>query len=112
MVKQLVQYVHGFLLWMLFGRSPLPPQCVDLDVRLYYAAIQNLVCACGNIPQTNAESSDTPSTHGAQHVQQSLDMSIQFPAGLQCDHVQMAEVAHQESVLDGGAWLYRYRHRF
>ena len=25
-------------------------QCVDLDVRLYYAAVQNLVYGCGNVP--------------------------------------------------------------
>ena len=30
-----------------------------------------------------------------QHVQQSTDMSIQLPAGLQCDPVQMAELRQQ-----------------
>ena len=48
-------------------------------VRLYYAAVQNLVNGCGNIPQTTAESSDTPPIYCAQHVQQSVDMSIQLP---------------------------------
>ena len=28
---------------VLFGRPPLLAQCVDLDVRLYYAAVQNMV---------------------------------------------------------------------
>ena len=32
-------------------------------------------------------------------------MSIQLPAGLQCDPVQMAEVV-QQYVLVGGTWLY------
>ena len=33
----------GFLPWMLFGRPSLLAQCVDLDMRLYSAAVQNLV---------------------------------------------------------------------
>ena len=42
LVEHLVQHVPGFLPWMLFKRPPLLAQCVDL-VRLYYAAVQNLV---------------------------------------------------------------------
>ena len=79
----------------LFGRSPLLAQCVDLDMHLYYAAIQDLIYGCGNISQTNAESRDTPPIHCAQHVQQSAHMSIQLSAGLQCDPVQMAELRQQ-----------------
>ena len=45
-----------------------------------------------------AESSDTPPIHCVQHVQQSVDMSIQLPACLQCDPVQMAEVVQQEYI--------------
>ena len=78
--------------WMLLGWPSLLTQCIDFDVNLYYTAIQNLVCGCGNVPQIIAESSDTPLIHCAQHVQQSIDMSIQPLAGLQCDPVQMAEV--------------------
>ena len=37
-----------------FGRPSLIAQCVDLDERLYYAAVQNLVYECGNVPQTAA----------------------------------------------------------
>ena len=72
--------------------SLLLTHCVDLDVRLYYATVQNLVYGCGNVPQTTAKSSNTPVIHCAQHVQQSVDMSIQLSAGLQCNPVQMAEV--------------------
>ena len=75
-------------------------------VCVYYAAIQNLVYGCGNVPQITAESSDTLQIHCAQHVQQSIDMSIQLPAGLQCNPVQMDEVVQQEYVLAGRAWLY------
>ena len=81
-------------------RPPLLAQCVDPDVRLYYVATQNLVYLCGNVPQTTAESSDTPPIHCAQHVQQSVDMSIRLHAELQCDPVQMAEL--RQKVLD--AW--------
>ena len=91
---------------MLFGRPPLLAQCVDLDVHLHYAAVQNLVYGCGSVPQITAESSDTEPIHCAQHVQQFVDMSIQLPAGLKCDPVQMTEVAQQEKILVGGAWLY------
>ena len=70
-------------------------QCVDLDVRLYYAAVWYLVFWRGNVPQTTAESSDTPPTHCPQHMQQSVDMFIQVLAGLQCDTVYVGE-----------AWLY------
>ena len=51
-----------------FGQPLLLAQCVDLDMCLYYSAIQNLVYRCGNVPQTTAESSDTPPIHCAQHV--------------------------------------------
>ena len=71
-------------------------------MHLYYAAVQNLVY----VPQTTVESSDTPAIQCAQHVQQSVEMSIQLPAGLQCDPVQMTEVVQQEYVFVGGAWLY------
>ena len=70
---------------MLLGWEPLLAQRVDLDVHLYYAAVQNLVYGHGNVPQTTAESSITLSIHCVQHVQQSVDMSIQLPADLQCD---------------------------
>ena len=80
---------------MLFGRPPLLAQCVDLDVRLYYAAVQNLAYGYGNIPQTTAVRSDTPPIHCDQHMQQSVDMSIELPAGLQCDPVQMTELRQQ-----------------
>ena len=91
---------------MLLGRAPLLAQCVDLDVHLYYTAIQNLVYGYGNVPQTTAEISDTPPIHCAQHVQQSIDISIQLPAGLQCDPIQMAEVVQQEYVFVSRTWLY------
>ena len=58
----------GFLPWMW---SQLLTQIVDLDVRLYYAAVQNLVYGCENVRQTTAESSDISAIdlHCAQHVQ-------------------------------------------
>ena len=64
------------------------------------------IYGCGNVPQTIAESSDTSPIHCAQHVLQSVNMSIQLPAGLQCDPFQMAEVVQQEYVLIWGARLY------
>ena len=81
-------------------------QCVNLDVCLYYVAIQNLIYGCGNVPQTTAECSDTPlmlwcPTCAAIHW-----YALQLPAGLQFDPVQMAEVVQQEYVLFVGAWLY------
>ena len=76
-------------------RPPLLAQCFEFYVRLYYAAVKNLVYGCGNVPQTTAEKTDTPPIHCAQHVQQYVDMSIQLPAGLQYDPVQMAEVVQQ-----------------
>ena len=91
---------------MLFGLPLLLEQCDDVDMRLHYAVVQNLVYRCGNVPQTTAESSDTPPMHCAQYVPQSFDMSIQLPADLQCDPVQMAEVVEQVYVLIGRAWLY------
>ena len=102
----------GFVPWMLFRRSLLLAQCVDLDVRLYYAAVQDLVYGCGNVPKTTDESSDTPPIHSAQLVHQSIDTSIQLPAGLQWDPVQMAEVFQEEYVLFGGAvctleWMFQ-----
>ena len=87
------------------GVSPLLAKCVDFDVRLYYAIVSNLVYGCGNVPQNTAESSDTPPMHCAQHVQHPVDMSIQLPAGLRCDPVQMAEIGQQEYVLVGEVWL-------
>ena len=74
-----------------------------LYVRLYYAAVQNLIYGCGHVPQPTTESSDTPPIHCAQHVQQSIDMYIQLPAGLQYAPVQMAEVINQEYVFVSGA---------
>ena len=95
---------HGseFLPWILFGRPLLLAQCVDLDVRLYYVVVQNLVYGCGNVPQVTTERSDTPSIL----LQQSVDRSTQVSAGLQCDPIQMAEVVQQEYVLVGGSRLY------
>ena len=69
-------------------------------------AVQNLVYGVGNIPQTTAESSNTPPMHCAQHVNQSVDMSILLPTGIQCDSVQIAEVVQQEYALVGRVWLY------
>ena len=69
--------------WMLFGRPLLLTYFVNLEVRLYSAAVQNLV---------SDESSDSPSIDCLQNVQQSVDMYIQLPLGLQSDLVQMAEV--------------------
>ena len=103
---QQVQRVLGFIPWMLLRWLPLPAQCVDLDVCLYYAAVQNLVCGCVNVLQTTAECSDTPPIYCTQRVQQSVNMSIQLPADPQWDPVQMAVVVQQEYVLVGGAWLY------
>ena len=74
---------------MLLERPPLLALCVDLDVRLYYSVVQNMVYGYGNVLQSTAESSDTPSIHCDQHFQQSVDMSILLPGGLQCDPVQM-----------------------
>ena len=105
-MTQQVQHVPGFLPWMLFGRPPLLAQCVNLDVRLYYAAVQNLVYGCENVRQTTAESSDTPPVHCDQHVQQSVDTSIQLPTGLKYDPVQMTDVVQQEFLLVGGACLF------
>ena len=69
LATQQVQHVPGFLTWMSFGRPPLLAQCVDLDVRLYYAVMQNLVYGYWNVPQTIAENSDTPPIYCAQYVQ-------------------------------------------
>ena len=91
LVTQQVQHVPG-LPWM---RPPVLAQGVELDVRLYYTAVQNLVYGFGNVPQITAESSDTPPIHCAQHVQQSVNMSVKHPAGLHCDPVQMTELRHQ-----------------
>ena len=85
----------GFLPWMPFRLPPLLAQWVDLDVRLYYAAVQNLIQGCGYILQTTVENSDTPPIEYAKHVQQSVDISSQLPAGLQCDPIQMAELRQQ-----------------
>ena len=75
--SQQVQHVSGFLPWLLFGRLLLLAQCVDFDVRLFYVAVPYLVYGCGNVPQITAESRDTPPIHCAEHVQQSVDMSMQ-----------------------------------
>ena len=90
----------GFHHWTLFGWLPLL-QCVDLDLCLYCVAIQYLVYRCGNVPQTTAEISNTPRIHCAQHVQQSIDMSIQLPAGLQCHPFKWLKLFNRS-----GAWLY------
>ena len=45
-------------------------------------------------------------THHRYIVQQSFNMSIQLPAGLKCDPIQMAEVVQQEYILVRRAWLY------
>ena len=66
---------------------------LDLDMHVYFMAMQHLGYRCVNVPQTTAESSNT-------HVQQSVDMSILFPTGLQCNSVQMAKL--QQQVQD--AW--------
>ena len=89
-----------------FGRPSLLAQCFDHDVHLNYAAVQNLICGCGKVPQAIAESSDTPPKHCVQHVQQSVDMSIQLTAGVQCYPVQISEVVKQKYVLVSLAWLY------
>ena len=89
-----------FFLGMLLGWQPLLAQCIDLEVFLYYATVQNLVYRCGHVPQITAESIDTPL------IQQFVDMSIQLLVGLQCDPVQMAEVVQQEYALVSVAWLY------
>ena len=75
-------------------------------MRLYYAAVQNLVYGRGYIPQTTAECSDRLQIHGVQHVNNPSIMPIQLPAGLQCDSVQMDEVVQEGYVLVGGAWFY------
>ena len=93
LVTQKVQHMSGFLPWIMFGRPALLTQRVVLDVCRYYAAVQNLVYGCGNISQTSAECSNSPPIHYAIHLQY---ISIQLPAGLQCDPVQMAEVVQQE----------------
>ena len=105
-VTQEMQHVPELLPFMLFGRPSLLAQCVNVDVRLCYAAVQNLVYLCENVPHITAESSDTPPIHYTQHMEQSVNVSIQLPAGLQCDPVQMAEVVQQEYVLVGETWLY------
>ena len=59
-------------------------------MRRYEHAVQNLVYGYGIVPQTTAESSDTPPIYWA------IDMFIQLPAGLKCDPVLMTEVVQQE----------------
>ena len=71
-------------------------QCFDLDVHVYYVAVQNLAYEYGNVSQNTADNSNTPPLHCVQNVQQSDDMPIQLPAGLQCDPVQMPEVVQQK----------------
>ena len=48
-----------------------------------------------DVPQTNAENSDTKTIYCAQHMHQSIDKSIQLPAGPQCDPIQMAQIVQQ-----------------
>ena len=57
-----------FFTWMQLGLPIQLAQCVELDVCLYYAAVQNLVYGCGNVLQITTESSDTPPIRCAQHV--------------------------------------------
>ena len=52
---------------------------VDLHLRRYYAAVQNLVCGCGNVSQITSERSDTPPIYCAQHVQQTSICPSSFP---------------------------------
>ena len=47
-LRQQVLRVLGFLPCM---RPPLLAKCVDLDARLKYTVVQNLVYGCGNVPQ-------------------------------------------------------------
>ena len=92
-----VQHVYGFLPWM---RQLLLAHCV-----MYVRSTQSTTWfMCGKVPQTTVKSSNRPSIHCAQHVQQSVDMSIQLPAGLQCKPSQMAEL--QQQVQDAWA-IYR-----
>ena len=79
LATQQVEHVPGFITWMLFGRPSLLAQSVDLDVRLYYAAVQNLVYGCGNVPQTTAKSSENTTYTPKQHVQQSVICPSSFP---------------------------------
>ena len=54
LLTQQVQYLPGFLPWILFGQ-PLPfIKCVIHNMCLYYAAIQNLIYGHGNVPLTVA----------------------------------------------------------
>ena len=74
------------------------------------------VSLLGDCPETSLQVCECSTDHCkkqrhttdtfCQHVQQFIDMSIQLPIGLKCDHLQMAEVVQQEYVLIGGAWLY------
>ena len=75
-------------------------------MRLHYTAVQNLVYGCGNVPETTADGNNTPLIHCAEHVQQSVDMSIQLPQSLQFDPAILTEVVQHEYVLVSGAWLY------
>ena len=105
-----------FLPQMLFEWPLLFTKCVNLDVHLCYAAIQNLVYGCGNVPQTTAESSDTSLIQCAQHVQQSVDMYIHLPTGLQCDPAQIVELRQHvqdawDNLLQDDTWhLYDHFH--
>ena len=65
LVTQQIQHVFRFLSWRL---PPLLAQCINLDMRLYCTAVQNLVYECGNVVQTTAGSRDTSPIHCAQHV--------------------------------------------
>ena len=47
LMTQQMQHVPWFIPWILFGRSPLLAQCVNLDAYLYYAAVQNVIYGYG-----------------------------------------------------------------
>ena len=101
LVTQQVQYVPGFLPWMLFGWPLLFAQCVELDVHLYYAAIQNLVCRCGNDPQTTAEGSDTPLIHSDQHMHQPSMCPSSF---LQTYNSTLFQIAAWDNLSQDDIW--------
>ena len=62
------------------------------EKNMLYQRERILVYGNGNVPQTTAESRDISPIHCSQHLQQSVNISIQFHAGLQCDPVQMAKL--------------------
>ena len=60
LVVQQVQNEPEFLPYILYRRPPQLAQYIDLDVRVYYAAVQNLVYGCCNVLQITDESRETP----------------------------------------------------